>query len=331
MRSRRSLVGLALVVVTAIAASPAVPALGASPSPEASAVPTSVPSVGPAASPVAAPEMRLLDAGRKPRAVLRYTFTPGMTETMVMEMAQTITSTAGDLEQSSALPTIRYALTMTVLEVDPGGDATIEMTVASVETVPDPDAAGPVDQATVDALDAALAPMIGLRFTTRMDRRGASQPAATDLDDLDPALAQQLQRVLDHSGQLSTVLPEQAVGVGARWVSTGTASTSGISFVSRQSFTLRSIEGDTLEMDVKGTQRGEPGPIAIADMPAGSSAELISLLGTLEGRTTIDLTRLGPRSTATGSVTIRFTLSDGTTEQTLDSRADTRLVVDRAE
>ncbi len=110
-------------------------------------------------------------------------------------------------------------LDTTVSEVYKDGSARIEQvfTRYGFDATGDP---------TVDAeLAAASEPFVGLSMWTIIDDRGFVLDAGIDdLDTLTPEFGEQ---VRDTSGT-ATVLPAEAVGLGARWVADGTVVSQGV-------------------------------------------------------------------------------------------------------
>ena len=335
MRIHASRFALRLALVAVLGAGCAA-RTGAEDAAAAAAIPSAVPTVqpsadpstGPSASPVPPPEVRLLDAGSRPRQVRRYAYQVGAVETVVMDVTQTVrTEISGGVETEFEIPTLRYTLTVTILAVDAAGTATWEMAVESVEAIADPDAEETVDPTLIATLNDALAPMAGVRITATVDTRGHSMPLGIDTSAMDPTLAQQVTGLMEQSSQLALVLPEAPIGEGARWASTTVATTNGLAFRSRQVVTLRQVEDDMLSLAIQAKQTGLPGPVALPGLPEGFTAELVELTGTTTGRMLVDLGSVVPRSRGEGTIRATLSASDGTTTQTTVSTVDSEIVV----
>ena len=326
------LVGAALAATLPGAASGQSPAASPAPSgaPPASVAPSPGASVAPSPSftPLTPPVTRLVDAGRKPRAIRRYAYTPGATGTMVMDITQGVRTVIGDgVETAFDLPAIRYTLQLTVTAVDAAGVADVMMRVAAIEVLDNPDAEDPLDPAIVAELDATLQGIVGATITARMAPDGSTLGASADLSGLDPTLAQQMTGLVDQSNQLSQPLPAEPIGRDARWVSTSALTTNGISFKARTTATLKAVDGDLLTIAFKGRQTGVPGPVELAGLPPGTTAELVEMDGESAGRTVVDLGGLVPRSTSTGTIRVKLSATDGTSTQSTTSTVTTNLSV----
>jgi hypothetical protein len=271
--------------------------------------------------------VELLEPGRKPRAERRFRYVEGQTEILEMRMTQIATTVVDGATNRIALPPIEYRFEAVVTDVDEVGVATLDMVLIHVEAVEDEEGGAEMDAATLAQLNVALAPLAGLRVITQVDDRGITIAAATDLRDIDPALVAQLGDVLGSVNQVAAPLPEEPIGVGARWVSEGTASSNGLTFRTRQTSTLKAATDDSLRITLAGTQQGVPGPVDLPTLPEGYTATLDSLTGTLTGQMTVDLARLVPVSRAEGDLTIVLTAADGSTSQQVESRAQTTVEI----
>jgi hypothetical protein len=141
---------------------------------------------------------------------------------------------------------------------------------------------------------------------------------AVDVSGLDPAVAQQVDGLMNTINQLAAPLPAEPVGEGARWVTRGVAQTMGVELRTEQTSTLRRAEGRTLVLRIDGTQGAVPGPVDSPQLTEGVTATLEALTGTILGRMTLDLDRLVPTSTADGTVTMRLSATDGTTTELVE-------------
>lgn len=342
MRRPRALRALTLGLAVGLAATGALPwpaAAGSGPSPSAApSVPppgsgspapgSPAPSVEPV-PPVGPPEVRLLDAGSRPRQVRRFSFEAGQRETMVLVMSQSIATGVDGSSTSFALPPVRYVFEVEITDVADDGTATADMVLTVVEAIADPDADPPTDPALIEQLNAALEPLVGLRTTSRIDRRGGATGVELDTGSLDPQLAQQMTDVMGQLEGLAIPLPVRAIGVGARWETLGSATLNGLTFTSRQVITLRRVQDGALVLDITTTQEGVPGEVELPGLPAGVTARLDSLEGTTTGQATLDLRHVTPRSDAEGTIAMTLTATDGTTEQQIETTVESRVTVRR--
>jgi hypothetical protein len=109
---------------------------------------------------------------------------------------------------------------------------------------------------------------------------------------MDPATKQFIEEIKQSSYQMSLPLPEEAVGVGAKWLTTATVKQDGM--VLKQSITsqLRSLSGDVAK-------------VSFTIKLTGSAVGLKSFTSSGNGEMNLDLGRLIP-SLATVHVTARW-------------------------
>jgi hypothetical protein len=272
--------------------------------------------------------IRLVDAGRKPRAVRAYTYVAGTRQTMTMEIAQSVRTSIGNgVDTTFEIPPIRYTMTATTDAVDAVGNATVTLVVDAVEVLEDPDAEEAVDPAALAEMETALAGLVGATFTSTVAPNGRTLSTGADLSALDPTIAQQVTAIMDQMAQQTQVFPDEPIGEGARWTLVSTLTANGITFRNRQTVTLRTVKGARLTIGVQSKQTGIPGPIALPGLPAGYTAEVVEMDGQGRSRATVELTELVPVSTGTGTVRAKLSATDGTQSQTTTSTVTTEVTV----
>lgn len=323
-RSVRSL-GLALLLAASL---PGAATVAQSGSPAPSVGPSVVPgSAAPSAAP-APVTIRLVDTGRKPRAVRAYQLVAGTRQTVAMEVSQSVRTAIGNgVETSFEIPTIRYTMTTTVDAVDPAGNASLTAVVDAVEIVEDPDAEEPLDPAVVEQLDSALRGLVGATFTATVTPSGRTLAAGADLAGLDPTIAQQVTSIMDQMAQQTQVFPDEPIGAGARWILVSTLTANGITFRNRQTVTLKRAEGTRLAIAVETKQTGIPGPIALPGLPSGTTAEVVEMDGQGQSRAVVELTQPIPDSTGTSTVRVKLSATDGTQTQATTSTVGSEVAV----
>ena len=334
MRTPQRFLGWSLLLVVALGAgslpvaaqSPVASPIG-SPSPMASVDPSAAPSASrePSASPLPPPEVKLLDAGRKPRKPLRFRYTAGTAETFVIDMTQSATTAADGVPGAAVLlPTLRYTMSLVVTTGEADGSATTVTTVTAIDVLPREG----VDQAVIDRLGAALTPLVGYQVTATIDTRGQSTNVSSQAPEgLDPAQVEQLDQVMGQANQLSTTLPEEPVGVGARWAIESSVELMGLRLGSRQVTTLRRVKGDILDLRTHGTQHSDPGSVDLAGVPEGYAATLVSLAGTSTLNQRVDLSRIEVTGGGGGTVSMSLSLTNGTDTHTSDTTVTTALTI----
>jgi hypothetical protein len=136
----------------------------------------------------------------------------------------------------------------------------------------------------------ALQPLTALTGTaTLTPRNQVVDSKVSGTEHLDASLGQVVSQLSDQLGSVSAPFPKEPVGVGARWQTTSAIHLSGIDAKQVAEFTLRSVDGDQVTMDVKLTQTA---PRQRADLPgvaAGTKVTLTKWRTTGSGQVTASL------------------------------------------
>ncbi|MEL6984025.1 MAG: hypothetical protein AAFO29_16495, partial [Actinomycetota bacterium] len=163
--------------------------------------------------------------------------------------------------------------------------------------------------------EAAMAELIGIGNRLTLDDRGRvldSEPIG--LEGLDNAMAEQL--LGGAADQIASPLPDEAVGVGARWEVVQRIPLAGLDVEQVTVYELVSIEGSVIEMSVTGNQLVAAGSIMDAQ---GIPAEVVSWDLDITGSLTQDLTSMVPNSVIEVSGTQAFQADGVEIEQDLST------------
>lgn len=263
------------------------------------------------------------DAGAEPREVLRYVIEPGQTETITIDTAINMEmSMAGQGMPAMDLPTSRMTLESVVEEGADGG-----YTVLS--TITDARVAGDVANMMpmiVDAMRESFRGLAGTTFSLSMTDRGEMSPMG---DAQLPAGASPEAIQAAESGVAALqgtglILPEEAVGVGAVWVTSVSQALNGIEQNIETTYTLVERAGDVLTIGIVQSIGAEPGPLELAEVPPGMSAELIELVGAGTGTVEYSLGRATPASIAMASnVAVKMEMSGMGMDQQMEQKIKT--------
>jgi hypothetical protein len=241
------------------------------------------------------PAVEILDPGEEPRAPLRFALTAGMSVTATQSVDQYIRQVDEEgFGNSDRVPTIDLGLRLDVQTVGPDGTAQVLIAFTSVDATGNGSAAS-ADQAR--AIESALADLTDLTGTSTFTNRGVQVSGSFDVPD---DLPDTVKTLLDqYESQLSTVtppLPEEPVGVGARWRATTELELGGITAQQRYDYTVESIEGSHVELRVRLRQTAEPQDFDPPGARKGDEYHLLSLRTTGKGTTTFDATTPVPPS-----------------------------------
>ncbi|MBE0544355.1 MAG: hypothetical protein IH623_23690 [Verrucomicrobia bacterium] len=231
--------------------------------------------------------VKLLSAGTEPRRALRLQPEPGarqtVTTTLKMEMDM-------GLGQPMKMPGIIMPMDVTVKTVSSEGDITYEITLGDVSVADDPDAMPQV----VEAMKASLGGVQGITNTATMSNRGFNKESELVVPpDADPQMRQSLAQMQETWSNIAVHLPEEAVGVGAKWEVRQPLKSQGMTINQTATYELLSIEGNRLNTAVTIAQTAANQKIQNPAMPQ-MKLDVTKMTGTGTGNMTVDLAQLMP-------------------------------------
>jgi hypothetical protein len=237
-------------------------------------------------------QVKLLEAGAEPRKVLRLHPKPGDKQSLTLTMKIAMDLQAGQTpSQSMKMPTIRMSRETTVRSVSPNGDILYDVTMGDFEVGQEADANPQIAQ----AMKAAFSGFKGLSGSATMSDRGVGKgtemktPAGSD-----PQLGQLVDQMRDAFARSSVLLPEEAVGPGARWEVKMPLKSQGMTIDQATAYQLVSIEGDLLTVKDTVEHHASNQKIQSPAMP-GLVLDLTKMVGKGSDEMALDLTQLMPR------------------------------------
>ncbi len=232
----------------------------------------------------------VLNAGKAPRRALRYKLHVGAKEKIrvATDMSMSMKMGANSLPET-AIPTIEMLMTVDVTKKLSSDEFRYKFEIAEVAARK---RAGVMDS-MVSIVQQALDSAKGMTGTATVDTRGFNR----DIDvKLPPGLPAQMQQMMQGMNkgldQMSSPLPAEPVGAGARWRVKQVIEQSGMKLNQVLTFELVELHGDTGKLKVKLSQSAEKQTINAS----GMQAELVSYNGSGSGTTSFDLTKLVPIS-----------------------------------
>ena len=240
--------------------------------------------------------VRVLDKGQRPRSKIRYSVAAGSTtsSTTTLRVASLVTG-----EQNATLtvlPGLRLDIVAGPAEVTERGVKFKVDVVRSEALVPDG-----LDDRLADQLrdGAALAQSIG--GWVEVDDRGQVLAGAFDQQAKRPGLPDRLLRMIVNSRETLTRirLPEEKVGLGARWESRRQIKAYGFDLQQVNTYTLVDRVGDEIMLNVTVQQMARPQRL---DFPEdGVEISLRSMTSEAEGQIIVDLDALESDASVNGT------------------------------
>ena len=226
-------------------------------------------------------QIDVLDDGAEPLVALRLRPEVGSAQPMVLRQEQDITVEMGGLSQHQPAPATELDIVYVVEDVSDG-----RVSLSADYTAGRVDAAPGDDQAIVSQLqqilDAFAASEPG---RTVVDERGGVievDVPDVELPDAIAAFGDEMLAGFESQGAaFSFPLPEEPVGVGARWRVSNAATLTGIDFELESVVTVTSITEGLVDAAVELTMRFVPGRVSIN----GADVEVVS--GTFTGGGTL--------------------------------------------
>lgn len=237
-------------------------------------------------------QVKLLQAGAEPRKVLRLAPKVGDTQTMALTMKMGMEMKMAEMEMPAMkIPPMHMDMNVKIKEVSDAGDITYELSMGDAKMDDDPDASPEIAK----AMEAAMAGLKDMSGTVKLSNRGI----ALDLDWKTPnganaQVQQTIDQMKDSMSHLTAPLPEDAVGVGAKWESTGTVKSQGMSLKQTATYELLSLEGDRVTIKTAITQSAANQKISNPSMP-GLKVDVSKMTSKGSGKTTLDLSRILPQ------------------------------------
>lgn len=226
----------------------------------------------PSVSPVEPPVLKVHSTGSGAKRLLRYKAAAGAKDRLDLTLQMSISMAMEGMDsQSMDAPPISMSVDLDVVEQKPGGDLSVRMTFADAKMEGPGLPAGALD--SIKGMSAVIA----------MSDRGIVKSMT-----LDPGKAANplMSQLLSASGfdKLSVPLPEEAMGVGAKWDVTQKVSANGITLEQTSSYEIVSMDDTTAVFAVALTQTAGPQTVAPPGMPPSVQASLVSMDGTGRGR-----------------------------------------------
>ncbi|MCW5552631.1 MAG: hypothetical protein KIS67_10805 [Verrucomicrobiae bacterium] len=231
--------------------------------------------------------VKLLSAGAEPRRVLRLQPQPGQLQTTTTTLKMDMDMGLG---QPMKMPAIIMPMEVTVKNVSANGDITYEIVIGDVSVAVDPDALPQV----AEAMKASLGGVKGLSGTATMSPRGFSKDSDSMLpSDADPQMRQALSQLQETWSNIAAQLPEEAVGVGAKWEVRQPLKSQGMTVNQTATYELLSLDGDRLSTAITMTQSASNQKIQNPAMPQ-MQLDVTKLTGSGRGNMTLDLGQVMP-------------------------------------
>ncbi|QXC59460.1 hypothetical protein KSP35_13735 [Aquihabitans sp. G128] len=252
------------------------------------------------------PASQVLDAGAEPRQALRLRFAEGATTTATIRLDLDVSQQSSGHTQALDSPAVVETVRFTVDRVHAGGaDLSFTFTDAQVDRT-----GTSLSDGEHLALTAEVHQLVGVGGTATVTDQGQLGDLSYQLpDDLDPDLAATLDQAQDQLAALAVPLPDEAVGVGARWKTDATSTLAGLEVRTETTYEITAIDGDDVAYTATTEQTADPQPVDLATLPTGTTARLVSsdVTGSAKGTLSLTAPVAGSSSSSKGTQVVDVT------------------------
>lgn len=286
-------------------------AAGDPPPSPAPTVPVSTqPATQPASAPERAPaELTLLDAGQEPRFKLQYKPKTGQKQAVNLTLRQfdAFQAMGEQRHKSDLTPPMVFRMDTEVKSIESNGD--IQYVFGFTEGTALEERG--VLEINLKGKRELAAMIVGVTGTATINNRGFTQEAGIvippTVNKVKTHVAAQLQNIRNLLEQNWLLLPEESVGVGAKWqvVSYSNANSSFAKFKQSAVYEVVSADNNRVRVNVNTVESSGRQPSRL--LVGGASQTLISHSGKGTGTLTLDLNQLMPMtSTVTTEIQTEF-------------------------
>jgi hypothetical protein len=275
-------------------------------------------------APAASVTLTLLEAGREPRAALRYPSepTPPTKMSLSLRLAMKM-EMPGSPVPPVTMPGLRLLLDIASAEKD--GKVRYQFTVADADLT-STDNAHP---SLLAEMRKGVGSLVGASGQLMVDARGTRSDLTLALPS---GIGQELGQFMNSAklaiGQMVVPLPAEPVGPGAKWEAVEVVSQDGITVREKTYFELVALDGPRALIRTQTVQSADRQRAALPGLPDGVTAEVVSLRGSGAGEVELDLRRLVPGNMREEVETgVFFTVRQSQTERTMSLTANSGLEI----
>lgn len=232
-------------------------------------------------------QVKLLNAGAFPRQKLRFQPTANAKQNMTMTVKMgVVTLVEGQPWRQAKMPEIVMQMEMAILRVDTNGDIHSQFSYTDAQIKPDetmtPDAIAKISE--------EIQKIVGITGSSIIDNRGQVKSAKFNLPEgLDPNTAQLLARLSNSLDHISSPMPAEAVGIGAKWQVETTPNLNGINMTQQTSYELLNFQDNVATLKVAIQQQAPSQDMTSPALPADATVTMKSFQGQGTGQITMGL------------------------------------------
>ncbi len=274
--------------------------------------------------PTETPAVTLLSSGRGSKTKLRFTPQKGTKQSLKMVSGQELTmSVAGNTMPQQRLPDIVTIMDLEISSVDQQRRFVQAFELTSTEAL----AAPGIPEPLVTQMNESLRGFNALRGTLTISSLGRLIKTDLTMPNVDAALRGALDNLRQNMHRLVVPLPEEAVGIGARWRVKVNLSTMGMPIAQETTYTLVGRRGDKLNLKTQVAQTIGAGPVQFPNLPPGFAVRTKPSSSTGAGEVTVDLNRAVMTGTVDANINVAMEMENAGQTQPMTMAIQMKLTV----
>jgi hypothetical protein len=262
-----------------------------------------VPTVSPTVPTSTPAKLELLDAGATPRQEIKFRPLANSQQTLTMTMGMSMDMVFGETPMPKTnIPKIAMKVDLKVGKIEPSGDINYSFNYSEINAIADRDTPPELTASIQKSMQTLVG--FGGDLVIGSDGRVKSQKLKLPKT-IEPSMKQSLEQLTKSLEQMSTQLPSQPVGVGAKWQTTNSLTVSDIQLNQSMIYEVVALDASGMTVKCKISQSAPPQNIAVPGAAANSNTKIKvdSLDSTGEGTYVMRFDSLLPVSGNMSSVT----------------------------
>jgi hypothetical protein len=270
--------------------------------------------------------VELLDAGSTPHRKLRFAPRPGTKQVtlMTMNMSQSMTI-GGQAGPTQNIPVNKITMETTIDKLHDNGDISFKFAYTDVEVVDDP--ANPSPMTAI--MKPLMQQLVGTSGDVMISNRGITKQAEIVVPEgVQPQMKQIIEGMKSALNQISSPVPEEALGLGGKWRVVQEISANGLQLKQTSIHEIVELRDDGFVVTVKLTQDAQPQEIKNAQLPPGAKVNLKTLASNGGGKSNLKFDSMLPVDASVGvssQTAMAVEIAGQTQEMTTDTKMEMTL------
>ena len=273
--------------------------------------------------PTKQPQLELLSTGTEPRHKLRFRPAVNAKETTTLTISMDILAMSmnGKPSPSYKLPAITMTMETVVTKIEPNGDIDYEFSYSNADLVADPT----TSPLMLVEMRSQIKKLVGLHGSGIVSNLGQMKAYNLILPEgFDQNTKQMIEQMSNSTEQISASVPEQAIGIGAKWRVTSFPDRGGINLAQVATYQLVTRSNHLATIDINLKQQATAQNLTKPELISGSKSTLKSINSQGQGQITMDLNRLIGISS---NMSVRSDIQNNVKYANQDLTVDTQLLM----